>query len=150
MLLKSGSKKINSDQEIMNRRLQQLENNVAELERIKNEFTADEILDDKTKEWALRYGLLESIQIVIDISCHLVVHNNLGNAETYSECIGLLQKFEYIDKDLEENLKGMTGLRNILVHEYVDIDVDQLYQMLNNLDDFSRFSRSIDEYFPDK
>lgn len=49
-----------------------------------------DIKRDKTKEWALRYGLLESIQIVIDLSCHLVVHQNLGNAETYSDCIRLV------------------------------------------------------------
>jgi uncharacterized protein YutE (UPF0331/DUF86 family) len=125
----------------MNKRLQQLENNVAELQRIKKQYTVEEIQDDKTKEWALRYGLLESIQIVIDISCHLVVHKNLGNADTYSECIELLQRFDYIDKDLEKNLKGMTGLRNILVHEYVDINIKQLYETLDNLDDFNRFSR---------
>lgn len=131
----------------MNERLQQLENNIAELDRIRNYYSLEEIQDDKTKEWALRYGLLESIQIVIDISCHLVVHKNLGNAETYSECIELLQKFDYIDTDLEKNLKGMTGLRNVLVHEYVDIDLVHLYEMLDRLDDFNKFSSSISKYF---
>lgn len=65
----------------MHERLQKLENNVAELKEIKKSYTISDIKNDKKKEWALRYGLLESVQIVIDISCHLVVKNNLGKAE---------------------------------------------------------------------
>jgi len=123
----------------MNERLVQLEDNIAELYRLQSKYTIGDIRNDRTKEWALRYGLLESIQIVIDISCHIVVHNNLGNAETYSDCIQLLADFEYIDRDLEQRLTGMAGLRNILVHEYVSVDIDRLYNLLNNLGDFRHF-----------
>lgn len=131
----------------MRERLQKLENNVAELKKIGKSYTISDIKSDKKKEWALRYGLLESIQIVIDISCHLVVKHNLGNAETYGDCISLLRQFEYIDETLEQSLKAMTGLRNILVHEYVEIDLGQLYGMLDHLGDFTRFASQIDEHF---
>lgn len=130
----------------MNRRLQQLENNVARLKEIGDAYSIADIKRDTTKEWALRYGLLESIQIMIDISCHLVVHNNLGNAETYADCIELLHRYDYIDQDLKKNLKGMTGLRNILVHEYVAVDIGQLYGMLEKLDDFNRFAQAVNSY----
>jgi len=131
----------------MNKRLQQLENNIAELEKFRNNVSVFEIKNDKAKEWALRYGLLESIQIVIDMSCHLVVHNNLGNAETYADCISLLYKFNYIGKKLENNLKGMTGLRNLLVHEYVAVDLDRLYDLLERLDDFNKFVKAVKKHF---
>lgn len=124
-------------------RLQQLESNIAELITFRNTWTAEEIKQDTTKQWALRYGLLESIQIVIDISCHLVVHHNLGNAQTYADCIELLRKFNYIDMALEKKLKSMTGLRNLLVHEYVKIDIGQLFDMLKHLDDFNSFVQAI-------
>ncbi|MDR8393397.1 DUF86 domain-containing protein [Aliifodinibius sp. S!AR15-10] len=127
----------------MNERLRQLEDNIAELELFKRKHSSEEIKNDTTKEWALRYGLLESIQIVIDISCHLVVHNNLGNAETYGDCIELLRKFDYIDDKLSKRLKAMAGLRNILVHEYVTVDIDRLYHLLDNLDDFNRFAKAV-------
>lgn len=129
--------------EIMNRRLQTLETNVAELRKMGSDYSVTDIKEDKTKEWALRYGLLESIQIIIDISCHIVVHNNLGNAETYADCISLLGNFDIIDKELENRLTGMAGLRNILVHEYVAIDIERLYNMLNKLDDFTTFAQAV-------
>lgn len=127
----------------MHKRLKNLENNVAELRKMRSEFTVDQIENSTTKEWALRYGLLESIQIVIDLSCHIVAHHNLGNAETYSDCIKLLSKFDILDEQLKQRLISMTGLRNILVHEYVAIDVEQLFEMLTHLDDFNLFVDSV-------
>lgn len=124
-----------------------MENNVAELRELKSAYSPSDIKRDKKKEWALRYGLLESIQIVIDLSCHLAVHHNLGNAETYSDCIQLLGQFDIIDKDLEDRLVGMAGLRNILVHEYVAVDIDRLVAFLDHLDDFTAFASAVSEKF---
>ena len=134
----------------MNRRLQTLENNVAELRELKSEYSASDIKRDKKKEWALRYGLLESIQIVVNLSCHLAVHHNLGNAETYSDCIKLLAQYDIINEELENRLISMAGLRNILVHEYVEVDVDRLVSFLDHLDDFTAFAKSINERFSTK
>lgn len=128
-------------------RLQQLENNISGLKNLKDEYKIEAVKKDQKKEWALRYGLLESIQIMIDIACHIVTHQNLGNAETYAECIELLHKFDYIDEELEKSLKGMAGLRNILVHEYVAVDIDQLYGFLNELDDFDQFAAAVKRNF---
>lgn len=60
----------------------------------------------------------------------------------------LLGKFDIIDNELEERLKGMAGLRNILVHEYVAVDINRLFTMLDRLDDFTAFSRAVSERFP--
>lgn len=68
-------------------RLSLLEQNVNELFVFKKRYSVQDIQSDKSKEWALRYGLLESIQIVVDISCHLTTKYNLGNPSTYAECV---------------------------------------------------------------
>ena len=38
----------------------------------------------------------------------------------------------------------MAGLRNILVHEYVAVDLDRLIAFLDHLDDFTAFANSVD------
>jgi len=126
-------------------RLKLLEENISELIALKNKFTLKDIQDDKIREWALRYGLLETIQSVIDISCHLVSKYNLGNPASYSECIELLEKHSHIDKELKTKLIGMVGLRNLLIHEYVIIEVDKLYALLNDLGDFNMFAQKINK-----
>ncbi len=126
-------------------RLKLLEENINELTAFKKKYTLKDVQGDKTREWALRYGILETIQAVIDISCHLVSKFNLGNPQSYSECIELLGKFNYIDDELTTKLTGMTGLRNLLIHEYLIIEVNKLYDLLNDIGDFNKFAQKINE-----
>ena len=127
-------------------RLHQLEINVHELRDFRLNNTLDDVKKNLQKQWILRYGLFESIQIVIDISCHLVSKYNLGNPKTYAECIELLLKFGYIDNKLADVLTDMVGLRNILVHEYVAIDLAKLYMLLDHIYDFAKFAETIKKY----
>jgi len=120
-----------------------LEKNYKELKKIKKEYSYNDIKDDLKKQWALRYGFFESIQIIIDLSCHITVKKNLGNPGKYSDCIELLGKNNYISKELKDKLLKMIGLRNILVHEYIEIDLDKLYNLLDNIDDFKQFVEEI-------
>jgi uncharacterized protein YutE (UPF0331/DUF86 family) len=128
-------------------RIELLENNIIELEkmRVQSEHEPD-LFQKKTNEWSLRYGLLESIQIVIDIACHIVGKYNLGNPNSYGNCVELLVKFNYIDENLGKNIRSMIKLRNLLAHEYTMIDVKKLSSYLGLLADFRNFIRSVSGY----
>ncbi len=76
----------------------------------------------------------------MNVSCHLTSKYNLGNPKTYSDCIDLLGKNNFIDADLVKVLSSMIGLRNLLVHEYVTVEIEKLYLLLNYLNDFVRFA----------
>jgi uncharacterized protein YutE (UPF0331/DUF86 family) len=127
-------------------RLENLEENIATLKTLKKRFSISDIKENKLDEWSLRYGIFESIQIIIDISCHISSKYNLGSAKTYVECIENLQKQNYLNKKLSKNIISAIGLRNLLIHEYVKIDIEQLYDFLNFTDDFSQFIKDIKEY----
>ena len=124
-------------------RLEQLERNVVELESFKTNTTAIDIKSDIQKQWTLRYGLFESIQIVIDLACHLSSYYNLGNPNTYAGCIELLVTNKYLSDTLGKKLVNMVGLRNLLTHEYITIDIERLYGLLDKLNDFTDFAEEI-------
>ena len=128
---------------MLQEKLQRLHQNLGELEVLYTDYSLESITADRKLEWALRYGLLECIQLVIDVSCHIVSKDGLGYPETYSECIKLLHQHGYIPNELKKPLISMVGLRNILIHEYVDIDMEELYECLGQLDDFRQFIRAI-------
>lgn len=127
-------------------RLKLLEDNVKELLEFKNKFSLGDVLSDKSREWALRYGFLETIQIVIDVACHVVSKYNLGNPVIYSECVDILKDYKYIDESLAVKLNSMIGLRNILVHEYITIEREKLYGLLDQVGDFKEFAGKICEF----
>lgn len=127
-------------------RLKLLEKNVRQLLEFKGKVRLEDMLEDISREWALRYGLLESIQIIIDISCHIVAKYNLGNPSTYTECIDLLEKYGYLDKSVASKINAMVGLRNILVHEYVNIDSKRLYNLLDKIGDIAEFISKVKDF----
>lgn len=120
-------------------KLKQLEENLITLEELKKEISIEDLSHNKRYEWELRYGFFESIQIMIDVSCKITNRFNLGTPQNYRECIELLGKFQYLDKNHVQNYISMIGLRNLLIHEYATIDKQKLYQFLNALDDFKNF-----------
>jgi len=124
-------------------KLKQLEENILILEEIKNELSIEQIKEKKRFEWELRYGLFESIQIIIDISCKISSTYNLGNPKTYKECLELLSKFKYIEHELSKKLSSSVGLRNLLILEYTTIDIEKLFGFLNFLDEFKSFAKQI-------
>ena len=128
-------------------KLTRLEENLKALQNIKNNYTLDDILSDKVDEWGLRYGLLESIQIIIDIACHIVSDKNLGSPKNYSDCISILTSNNYITRGLSDHLKQMIGLRNLLVHDYGIIDSTKLFRYLDHLSDVNDFIYAIKEIF---
>lgn len=131
---------------VLEERLKLLESNVAELSKMAESFTSQELKEEKHKQWALRYGLFESIQLIIDICCHITAKQNLGSTKNYRDCAEALQQFDIIDDALALKIKAMIGLRNILIHEYVAIDEQKLIQYLDNLDDFRSFAAAIFKY----
>ena len=126
--------------------MKNLEENIVNLNVLKQKFTIEDIKENKLDEWSLRYGIFESIQIIIDISCHISGKYNLGVAKTYTAYMQNLVNQNYIDKNLAKKLILAIGLRNLLIHEYVEIDVEKLYGFLKFTDDFSQFIKDIKEY----
>ena len=48
----------------MQEKLKRLQTNLGELRGLREEYSLDQIRRDRRKEWALRYGLLECMQLI--------------------------------------------------------------------------------------
>ncbi len=131
---------------VLTEKLKHLEENIRILYEIKETVTLEELRVNKRYEWEVRYGLLESIQVVIDIACKISAEYNLGNPKNYRGCIELLEKHNYLSPVLAKKVIGMVGLRNLLVHEYIEIDEEKLYRFLEQLDDFVLFGLAMKEH----
>lgn len=69
---------------------------------------------------------------MIDIATHIVVDNNMGNPETSGEAFNILNKEGYLSDEETKIYKNMVGLRNILSHEYINIDKNIIYDISKN------------------
>lgn len=126
-------------------KLNRLEDNLKILKSIKDNYSLDDMIADKVDEWGLRYGLFESIQIIIDLACRISAEKNLGTPKNYSDCISLLISNRYLKPDLGKKIISMIGLRNLLIHEYGIIEIEKLWEYLNYLDDIEDFIYAIQD-----
>ena len=95
------------------------------------------------------YGLAErylhlAIECLLDISQMLVSGLGLRKPERYQQSIDILAKADVLSGAMAQRLEGIAGFRNILVHGYLDVDRDLVYQyMQEKLDDLQLFAQEV-------
>jgi uncharacterized protein YutE (UPF0331/DUF86 family) len=120
--------------------------NVSILEGLKN-ISIHDLKKSPKDQWSIFYGLQISIQIVIDIGNHILAELKESRIEEYADVIDKLGERQIIPEDFARRIRGITGLRNLLVHEYGVIRIEKIYDMLqNNLSDFTEFHDYIQNY----
>jgi uncharacterized protein YutE (UPF0331/DUF86 family) len=130
------------DKAILTFKLQELERYLAQL-RNHQGITAEIMESDLDKAWIVQRGLQLCIQIVLDIGNHLLAETNEPVNE-YADIFPGLARLKIIPEDYALSVKGMAGLRNLLVHEYSELNMEILADAVNNrLDDFNYFAASI-------
>ncbi len=82
----------------------------------------------------LKFSAERLIQLIVeaatDINSHVVVETQNRPPEDYSISFTKAAEVNLISKELAEKLKASAGMRNILVHEYMDIDDEKVYSAI--------------------
>lgn len=95
---------------------------------------ADELLLSATK-----YRLVTAVEAVLDVAHHLLASELWGPAEDSAGAVRVLARHGVISGDLADRLAQATGLRNVLVHGYAEVDDDRVVATLDRLDDLETF-----------
>ena len=67
-----------------------------------------------------------------DIGSHIIAELQLGVVNWHSDIPSILAQRGYIDDFLKEKWIQMIGFRNILVHDYLDIDRRIVHKVLHD------------------
>jgi uncharacterized protein YutE (UPF0331/DUF86 family) len=89
-----------------------------------------------------------AIQACMDIASYLIGQLGLAAPDEPHYVFGVLGQEGVISRDLASRMVGMVRFRNILVHDYLDIDAVIVHRSLKGeLEDFDQFSQEIIERF---
>lgn len=128
----------------LNGMLSHLAQQLGLLERLREEVTVAQLRDDLRLQAMVKYPLLIAIQICIDMANHIVAASRLPKAETYAQIFGRLAEAGMISQELARALALAVGLRNRLVHGYTEIEVEELYRVLQeDIEDLGRFAQAV-------
>lgn len=87
------------------------------------------------------------IEACTDMGNHIIADMNLGQAEFGSQIPDILAEKELISRELAETWIKMIGLRNILVHDYLDINHAIVHEVIQNrTDDFEAIKVFFTQY----
>ncbi len=133
------------DAEVVRRHLVSLDQALRQLRRHQH-ISREELSADRDLTWIVERGLMVCAQNVLDIATHLVASAGL-DAPDYATALDELAEIGVLEREFTKRFRGIAGFRNVLVHAYIDVDVDRLYELLNSrLDDFAEFARSVHAY----
>jgi uncharacterized protein YutE (UPF0331/DUF86 family) len=99
---------------------------------------ADSLRRDLSLHNDVLFSLLMVTQLVIDIAGELSAQRGLRFGD-YTEAVRNLGSFDQFDPELVEQLDRLPGFRNVVIHEYVGIDLDRAVMALDELDPLERF-----------
>lgn len=125
------------------RRLVRLEENLRELSHFQNTTLAD--LDDLKARWGRRYGVMETVQIAIDLACTIVSRRNYGSPDRPADCFRLLQQNGVLSEGVADRLTQTISAWDEMGTVEREGDDELVLDALDRLADFRTFARNIRE-----
>lgn len=120
-----------------------VENYMAILRDIKK-IPEPDLKNDVLKSGGLKHYLYVVAQSTIDLAEAIIAHKKLRRPSTLSETFVILNESNLIDRTLTDKLVKMAGFRNLLAHDYENVDFHKIYSFLqNDLGDIEEFLKEI-------
>lgn len=92
-----------------------------------------------------------TIQACLDIAAHLVAQMALEKPKENKDLFRTLANHKIISISLTKKLIAMTGMRNVLIHQYLKVQRDKIYQTIkNDLGDIVEFVKQIELFLEKK
>lgn len=89
-------------------------------------------------------NIQRACEAVIDLAMHEVRLHHLGVPQESREAFSLLYQAGLITKELGDHMMAMVGFRNIAVHDYQELNLDIVKQIVEkHLDDFLDFAKTM-------
>ncbi len=112
------------------------------IKRIKNVPCKDFLTLQNNPDYQdiILFNMQLAVQNCIDIAAHIISHENMGVPGSTNEMFYLLEENEYLTRDITEKMVKAVGFRNLIVHEYVNLELKRVYEIskkdINDLEIF--------------
>ena len=125
-------------------RLLRLEEIVSELERLRRDEIGYVRLSDR---WAIERGLQLGAEIILDLGNHVLTAGFGVSSDSYDDIIHHLGRCGVLSSELHRQLEGLSGFRNLLVHDYLRLDGDRVMAIFDRAPEtYSAFAQAIRDW----
>jgi uncharacterized protein YutE (UPF0331/DUF86 family) len=107
-------------------RLKELDEILQELDKYR-ELDPEALRESLSQRWIVERGLIAAASVILEVPDHILVGHFGTYVETYEDSLQALQDKGVISAQLYNQIRGLGGFRNILVHRYLDIDSGEVF-----------------------
>lgn len=129
-------------------RLSELGKHLDHLEYLRPRISASALRRDLSLHNDVLFSLLTVCQLVIDIASELSGRHGLA-FDDYTEAVRNLGSLNLVDDATLTDLDRLPGFRNVVVHEYVTLDLEQVVQATERLHPVRTFLEAVRRYVAD-
>ena len=101
---------------------------------------------DPKLQWAIERGLQVAAEALFDTGNHILASEFQESVDQYREVPTRLVARGVLTAETAERLASLSGFRNVLVHDYAEIDLAKIHAGLDRLDDFDAFVADIERW----
>ena len=87
----------------------------------------------------VKYTFVTAIEAGVDVAQHVCASEGWGPPRDNGDAIRLLGAHGVLPVDLADRLRRAVGFRNVLVHDYIEVDDGIVLERLANLADLDNF-----------
>ncbi|MEM9553789.1 MAG: DUF86 domain-containing protein [Acidobacteriota bacterium] len=114
------------------------------LGELRSQARPERLFDDVKEERFIVHTLQLAIQAALDVASHIVADDRLGEPVTNHDLFQILARAEWLEADLATSLQRMVGFRNVIVHDYADVDLGIVRSVVtSHLSDFENFVAAV-------
>ena len=126
-------------------RLSELRKHLDHLDELRPRISSTALARNLSLHNDVLFSLLTVCQLVIDIASELSARQGLG-FDDYTEAVRNLGRLDLIDDATLAALDRLPGFRNVLVHEYVNLDLERVVQATEALQPVRVFLEAVRRY----
>jgi len=137
-------------QETVTERLKKLEEVLGKL-REKAGTTLEEYREDTDIQWIIERGLELASSMIFDIGNHILAGAYQTPVGEYEKILEKLHAKRVISNSLYEELRGLGGFRNVLVHGYLSLNMELVFRHYQKaLTSFPKFIAEVEQWLEER
>ena len=110
----------------------------------KRNVDLDSFIKDIDRQESILFNIQTAVQNCIDIAAHIISEESFGVPGSTTEMLYVLEKNGYLENDLTQKMVKAVGFRNLIVHEYGKIELEQVYEIAkSDINDLNEYLKAI-------
>ena len=118
------------DERVIAIKLEQIEQYHSELKSKQSSLSRHEFLSNTTEQRAVERMFENAIQACADLAQHIATREFGFDGSTSKDAMRILSEKDILDTQTADTLITAIGFRNVLAHEYGQIEYEEVYEIL--------------------